>query len=212
LGFPSPIRELATQWFDARKTNSKPTTTDKYRWDRHLAPLFEKCKAADVSPRLTRQFIKHRKTEKNRFDEAPGSGTINRELSIPRAAFGLAMKDERLRHVPHFPMLTEENVREGFLRDEDYGKLADGAAKVGLRLRTLLAVYYNFEWRRAEAADRLKVSQVDVASRTILLRVGAGKIKSRNGRDNHAPGWIACWGFSEKPAAAWLRRKNHQGN
>ena len=66
-------------------------------------------------------------------------------------------------------MLSEENVREGFLKDEDYGKLADGAAKVGLWLRTLLAVYYNFGWRKAEAAQHLKVSQIDLASRTILL-------------------------------------------
>jgi integrase len=71
--------------------------------------------------------------------------------------------------VPYFPMLSEDNVSEGFLRDEDYGKLADGAAKVGLWLRALLAVYYNFGWRKAEAAEHLKVSQIDLAGRTILL-------------------------------------------
>src|SRR5262249_16950479 len=117
---------------------------DKYRWEKNLEPFFEKCKAADVSPTLIRKYIQERKEQKNRFGEAPGNGTIKRELSILRATFGLAKKEDRLRHLPHFPMLTEENVREGFLRDEDYGKLADGAAKVGLWLRTLLAVYYNF--------------------------------------------------------------------
>ena len=105
-----------------------------------------------MSPTLIRQYIHQRKAQTNRFDAAPGNGTINRELSILKAAFNLAREEERLRHVPYFPMLSEQNVREGFLRDEDYGKLADGAAKVGLWLRTLLAVYYNFGWRKAEAA------------------------------------------------------------
>lgn len=163
------VGELVEQWFKARETNGKPTAFDKYRWSKHLQPFFEKCKAADVSPTVIRQYIQERKAKANRFGEAAANGTINRELSILRAAFNLAKEEERLRHVPYFPMLSEENVREGFLRDEDYGKLADGAAKVGLWLRTLLAVYYNFGWRKAEAAEHLKVGQIDLAGRTILL-------------------------------------------
>ena len=163
------VGELVEQWFKARETNGKPTITDKYRWNRNVKPFFEKCKAADVSPALIRKYIEERKAQTTNPSGAPGNGTINRELSILRAAFSLAKKEERLRHVPHFPMLTEENVREGFLRDEDYGKLADGAAKVGLWMRTLLALYYNFGWRKSEAAEHLKVSQIDLDGRTILL-------------------------------------------
>lgn len=163
------VGDLADQWFKARETNGKPTEFDKYHWNKHLKPFFEKCKDVDVSPTLIRQYIQQRKAEPNRLGKAPGNGTINRELSILGAGFNLAKEEERLRHVPYFPMLTEENVREGFLRDEDYGKLADGAAKVGLWLRTLLAVYYNFGWRKSEAAEHLKVSQIDLESRTILL-------------------------------------------
>ena len=40
---------------------------------------------------------------------------------------------------------------------------------VGLWLRTLLAVYYNYGWRRAEAAQHLEVGQIDLVGRTILL-------------------------------------------
>src|SRR5262252_5658189 len=36
-------------------------------------------------------------------------------------------------------------------------------------MRTLLALYYNYSWRRSEAAKHLKVSQIDLGNRTILL-------------------------------------------
>ena len=49
------------------------------------------------------------------------------------------------------------------------GNLADEAAKVGLWLRTLLALFYNYGWHKLEAAKHLKVSQIDLASRTLLL-------------------------------------------
>lgn len=74
-----------------------------------------------------------------------------------------------MRHVPYFPMLPETNVREGFLRDEDYDKLADASSQVGLWLRTLLAIYHDFGWRKSEAARHLRVSQIDLSDRTILL-------------------------------------------
>jgi hypothetical protein len=67
------------------------------------------------------------------------------------------------------PDLPENNVRDGFLKDEDYDKLADAAAKVGLWMRALLAIYHNFGWRKSEAAKHLRVSQVDLSNRTILL-------------------------------------------
>jgi hypothetical protein len=69
--------------------------------------------------------------------------------------------------------MLPENLKtmsgKGFLRDEDYGKLADGAAKVGPWMRTLLGLYHNFGWRKSEAAEHLKVSQIDLESRSIQL-------------------------------------------
>src|SRR5215472_13627046 len=41
------VGELVEQWFKAREMNSKPTITDKYRWNKNLKPFFEKCKVAD---------------------------------------------------------------------------------------------------------------------------------------------------------------------
>jgi hypothetical protein len=97
------VGELAEQWFKARETDAKPTTLDQYRWNKHLSPFFAKCKAVDASPTLIRQYIQQRKAQTNRFAEAPGNGTINRELSILRAAVNLAKEEERLAPRPVLP-------------------------------------------------------------------------------------------------------------
>jgi integrase len=126
---------------------------DRHRWDLHFAPFFCKCQALDVTATMIRQYVAERKQQKDAHGNAPKAATINREMALLRAAYNLALRDERLRHMPSFKqvMLPEDNVREGFLRDEDYSRLIDEAAKVGLWLRTLLALYYNYGWRKSEA-------------------------------------------------------------
>ncbi len=81
--------------------------------------------------------------------------------------------------MPSFPTLEENNVRTGFLKDEQYEALAKACAEEGLWLRALLAVAYNFGWRRGELVN-LRVRQIDLASRTIRLE--AGETKKRQGR------------------------------
>ena len=54
-------------------------------------------------------------------------------------------------------MLQEDNTREGFLKEEDYDKLAEEAGKVGHWIRGLLAVYSTYGWRRSEPLDDLRV-------------------------------------------------------
>jgi len=171
------VAELVDQLFKHYRDHGHKSD-DTHRWTKHLAPFLGKCKAADITPVLLRQYIAQRKGEKGLRGDVPQNATINRELALLRAAFNLARKEERLRHVPYFPMLPEDNVREGFLRDEDYGRLAEEAAKVGLWLRTLVALYYNFGWRKSEAAEHLKVGQIDLTSRTILL----SRYSTKNGK------------------------------
>ena len=45
---------------------------------------------------------------------------INRELAILKRAFSLAIKDGLLSAKPYIPMLTENNVRQGFFEREQY--------------------------------------------------------------------------------------------
>ena len=73
-----------------------------------------------------------------------------------------------MRNVPYFPRLSENNARQGFLADKDYDRLVIECGRVGLWLRTLLALGYSFAWRKSELTN-LKVEQVDLLGRTIHL-------------------------------------------
>ncbi len=102
--------------------------------------------------------------------------TINRELAFLRKAFrfGSAASPAKVKHVPSFPHLPESNPRQGFLSDADYEKLVGTCSRVGLWLRTMLAVGCNFGWRKGEVL-KLRVKQIDLASRGIRLEVGTTK-------------------------------------
>ena len=63
---------------------------------------------------------------------------------------------------------------------ENYDSLAAEAAKTGLWMRGLLAVYSTYGWRRSEPLDELRVKQVDLLQGTIDLNPGA--TKNRNAR------------------------------
>jgi len=79
-----------------------------------------------------------------------------------------------LRYVPHFPRLSENQPRLGFLTDQQYAKLAEECAKVGLWLRTLLALGASFGFRRGEMCA-LRVRQIDLLERIIGLDPGSTK-------------------------------------
>lgn len=140
------------------------------RWKLHLKPFFADFRAVQVSTDLLNRYVHKRQAE-----EAENA-TINRELAfISKASrLGLTSSPAKVRHVPPFPHLTENNVRKGFLADADYEKLADECAKVGLWLRTMLAVGCNFGWRKGEVLN-LRVKQIDLPSRTIRLEQGTTK-------------------------------------
>ena len=69
-----------------------------------------------------RSYINKRKSEQTRSKVAPENGTINRELALLKSAFnhGTEQTPPKVRFVPHFNMLEENNVRRGFLQDEQY--------------------------------------------------------------------------------------------
>jgi integrase len=93
---------------------------------RHLRDFFGCERAVCVTGARLQQYIGHRQ------DAAAAHGTINRELHILRRAFSLAVAHKRLSrlHIPEFPHLSEENVREGFVEKGDFdailSRLKDG--------------------------------------------------------------------------------------
>ena len=162
------VQELFRQYdVDGRKTKDD----DERRWKLHLGPFFRTQKASDVTRPMVRGYIQQRKAEEDWHGNLPQNATINRELAVLREAYSLAVKDERLSHMPSFQglMLDESaNVRRGFLKDSQYERLAAATTKFGLWLRAMFEVYYSYGWRSSEL-PKMRVRLLDFESRTIAI-------------------------------------------
>jgi integrase len=94
--------------------------------------------------------------------------------------YGRRCTPPMVHNVPHFPMFPENNVRKGFLEDEQFARLASEAAKDGLGMRALIEVAYTYGWRCGELLG-LRVRHVDLSHRTI--RLDPGTTKNLEGRE-----------------------------
>jgi hypothetical protein len=71
------------------------------------------------------------------------AGEINRELTVLKRMFSLAIEAGKLHHKPHFAMLREDNIRVGFFEREQYEavlahlyvRLSSGPAAIDARRR-----------------------------------------------------------------------------
>ena len=95
-------------------------------WKLHLEPYFGHRRASSIGTDQLSSYIANRKSEK------AANGTINRELAMLRRAFTLGYK-ARPRKVTALldlseHMLEENNVRTGFVTQEQYKALAEKAA------------------------------------------------------------------------------------
>ena len=117
-----------------------------------------------------RRYIDHRQ------QEDASNATINRELAALKRMFSLATKatPPKANRVPAIPRLKENNVRKGFLSDDQFERLADACSQEGVWLRAMLEVGYTFGWRVSEV-KRLRVRQVDLGGSRILLDPGSTK-------------------------------------
>jgi integrase len=137
---------------------------------KRLDDFFVGARASEIDAALIRQFIADQQTK------GLSNGSINRSVSALRRMFRLGLEDERLRAVPHFPMLEEAPPRSGFFEFDQYQKLF---AALPDYLRLPLAIGYYCGMRRAEVLN-LKWEQVNfLESRIVLL---PGQTKNNQGR------------------------------
>jgi len=167
------VAELVEAKLISDKNNGhKDLRTVEGRWKLHLEPFLGHAKARDLSTASLGRYVQKRQAE-----GAPNA-TINRELSLVRAAFYAARRSGILKIIPYFPMLTESNVRKGFLRDDQYVALATACAAEGLWLRAAFEVAHAYGWRLGELLS-LRVRQLDFPAKTIRLfdtKNGSGRV------------------------------------
>jgi integrase len=140
-----------------------------------LDDFFAGYRASEIDAGLIRQFTADQQAK------GLANGTINRSISALRRMFHIGLEDERLRAVPHFPMLEEAPARSGFFEFDEYQKLF---AALPDYLRLPLAIGYYCGMRRAEVLGlRWEVGLikcVNFLDNTIVLL--PGKTKNDEGR------------------------------
>lgn len=132
---------------------------------KHLDAFFKGYRAINITPDLIRKF-----TSKRQSEGAPNS-TVNRSLALLRRMFSIAKKDNKLRDVPHVPMLTEPPARKGFLDSADFQKLRLALPE---HLRPVLTLGFYTGMRLGEI-KKLRWSNVDLIDRQITLDPGTTK-------------------------------------
>ena len=165
------VKELVEHVLLRNKNNGNKTVADdESRWKNHLEPFFGHLRATQVSSDLIDRYINKRKSDQTRSKTAPENGTINRELALLKSAFNHATEQTppKVRFVPHFNMLEENNVRRGFLQDEQYLRLSRECAVEGVWLSGLFETAYAYGWREDEL-QALRVGQLDLLGKIIDL-------------------------------------------
>lgn len=157
----------------------------------HMKPVrefFGHMRAVALTPDVVRQFTEERQTKKL------SNAKINRELEILSAAFGLAVREERLARKPYIPQLTEDNARQGFFEADEHELMLkhlpqpmDDIARFG----------YISGWRRDEICS-LQWATVDRAAKEVRI------YDSKNGEGRVLPLDDDGWALFER---LWEQRE-----
>jgi integrase len=115
--------------------------------------------------------------EQQRHTSGVSNGAINRELTILKRMFNLAIQGGKLLHEPHVPLLREDNTRVGFFEPEQFSNVQ---AHLPEALRPVIESAYITGWRIASEILPLQWRQVDLRGGEI--RLDAGTTKNREGR------------------------------
>jgi integrase len=169
------ISELAEDFIRDYKINGRTSLNDaEARWRLHLEPFFGRMKASQVTSVLLNKYVDKRQ------EAGASNGTINRELAALKRMFNLGHEatPPKIFFIPHFPKLSENNVRQGFLEDAQYQRLLESCPEMWFQ--ALVDTGCTYGWRIGELVN-LRVNQINLANWTIRLHPGT--TKNKEGRE-----------------------------
>ena len=188
--------EAAADLLNDYSMNRKRTHDDaKRRIKKHLSPFFGNRRLITITTSDIRAYIAKRQKEgtpvrqkagKVKAGQPPGesearrpvsAGEINRELTVLKRMFSLAIQSGRLVHKPHFPMLRENNVRAGFFEHEQYLSTLPHLPEA---MRPVVTFAYVTGWRINSEVLPLQWRQVDLKAGEV--RLDPGTTKNMEGR------------------------------
>lgn len=170
---PDASRTRVTDLFDDLRRdyaiNERHVGDLDKRW-KHLEPIFGADLATDVTTPRLRRYVERR------LGHGASRATVRLELAALRRAFTLGLEAGKVVRVPHFPTITVENIRSGFVEGEAFGRLL-GELPSYLRVLAVLACWIG--WRKGELLG-LEWRQMNLE--TGEVRLDPGTTKNRDGR------------------------------
>lgn len=155
------LRDLVNDY----QVNGKRSLDKARRCVRRLSAAFGARRAVSLTTADVRGYIVARQ------EEGAANATINRELAALKRAFSLAIANQTLRVRPFIPMLTENNIRTGFMSEEEVGILA---TELPPTLRLVLRFAAFSGWRKREVLG-LTWANVDLQRGVVRLEPGVSK-------------------------------------
>jgi integrase len=108
----------------------------------------------------------------HRLSQGAAAASVNHELATIRRAFRLAVRGGELAHMPHVPMLTLHNTRQGFFEREQFEAVRGALPEA---LRGIVTFAYITGWRVQSEVLPLQWAQVDRRAQIVRLEVGTTK-------------------------------------
>lgn len=163
----------------------------EWRYNAHVKPVLGSLPVSRFGSAQVKQYVKIR-----RQAEASDT-TINRELSIVRRGFTLGLREDPplVRHQVNIPKLEEDNVRQGFLEQEQYEKLLE---EMPANLKALYVCGYHTGARKNELR-RIQWTQVD--SESSVIRLAVSQTKGKKARVLPIYGDMSRWLESQRESA-----------
>jgi integrase len=181
-------------------TNGKRTLDDmQRRFEKHLAPFFGGRQMSSITTADIREYVALRQQETTvsrkayQFTARDGSkrnvparqyavtrvsnGEINRELTVLKRMFVLAIQAGKLLQKPHIPMLREDNVRVGFFERDEFEAVL---RRLPEAVQPVATFAYLTGWRIDSEVLPLQWRHVDFAAGEV--RLDPGTTKNREGR------------------------------
>jgi integrase len=152
---------------DDYRVNRRRSLVDVQRHLRlHLAPFFGRRRMVDITPADIRGYVTRRQREGAR------NATINRELSVLKRAFTLAVAAGSLSRRLPITLLRENNVRRGFFEPAEFEAVH---RRLPPDLADLVTFLYATGWRWRSEAARLRWTSISFDAGEIRLDPGTTK-------------------------------------
>ena len=150
--------------------------------------FFGDLRAVDVTTKRIEAFIELELVTKTGKKKTKAAATVNRDMAALRGAFNLARKQGRISRVPYFPMLREDNARQGFFEKDEFETVEAALPRV---LADVARFAYLSGWRKGEILP-LTWENVDRAAAEVRIAT------SKNGHGRMLPLTGALKGLIER--------------